>query len=545
MHTTEMKGNARPQGTCFPKANGKHAPGEGVCENWIGFGKKICVFFRAKKVPQVCGGLRCFLAEDEKLRFKERTVMKTLLMLACALSLVQCFGQGLLRTRGLRDGRAERAFRTMYPEGTNEFGRTYQQQSDFDRQQLDRRIAREKFEENYPGGKDEFGRSFDEQYEHVKTFDLDSFLGFKLGKAYAGDKTVKLAKPFRLFDSARLETTVMGRLYRIELKHETDGVSIMSLSNEWTKIESLLARTYKLPRPDGMFGSKVCWWTSSLGVVDVFENDVIKIRVDWSYMADSGRGNICIMVEKRGLREQDAKERADEIAKEIESKNKTLSVADNDGADMLTTVDGVVAQTRNDAENKTGTSLRLKSATSSRRMLGGLVPIRRNEEIESARAEAFPRYQKVLKEITGYEMGQRVFEELSSGFYDKAVKLEKPYRYFSSCEFSYVDGCICGIGLRFESNGMYSMKSLDAEALATRKDLSERFGFSGIMLEDPRRRGSPDRNGWLVEVYSTPENGGEINVRISDCIIDRQLNRQAEEKRERGKKDLPIFGVAK
>lgn len=147
--------------------------------------------------------------------------MRIALMLVAAVVAVSSFGQGLMPRRALgRPGASISAqeFKEKYPEGTNEFGRTFGQETNFRTQERTRTLWRARFLQENPSGKNRFQRSSDEEYEFEEAFDLDTFLGFELGKNIGETKTVKLAKPYRLFDLANLQTTAKGRLYKITLE---------------------------------------------------------------------------------------------------------------------------------------------------------------------------------------------------------------------------------------------------------------------------------------------------------------------------------------
>lgn len=165
------------------------------------------------------------------------------------------------------------------------------------------------------------------------------------------------------------------------------------------------------------------------------------------------------------------------------------------------------------------------------------------------------RWRAAFKKIVGFEMGQKIAQEMESG--SRSVKLEKPYRYFDTASFDYVDGCLYRASLEFQSNGKYALSSLDAEAKAVSADLARRFGVE--LSEGQGRRGllmrmrkgnksvgdffaSVNTNGWHLSVSTTMEGCGLIRVNLSDATLREELERNLDEKREAKKDVLPVFG---
>lgn len=156
-----------------------------------------------------------------------------------------------------------------------------------------------------------------------------------------------------------------------------------------------------------------------------------------------------------------------------------------------------------------------------------------------------PKYRAAFKALTGYEMGQKVGEELLDRECLKNVKLEKPYRYFTDCELQCYDGCLYGVSMFFRSNWKYSRKSLEAEAEAVRKDLAGRFG---VEVDSIGKRVLPSRlcrrgtgssgSGWRLAA-SAGEDG--IWLSISDEVLAKELRMRLEEKREAQREVLPVF----
>lgn len=156
------------------------------------------------------------------------------------------------------------------------------------------------------------------------------------------------------------------------------------------------------------------------------------------------------------------------------------------------------------------------------------------------RMALLPKYRAAFKALTGYEMGQKIDEEVLGRERErKNVKLAKPYRYFTDCTLEVCDGCLYGVSMSFGSDGKYSRKSLEAEAEAVRKDLAGRFGVEEEekILEwvGPGLR----RAGWRLRAFVNGERG--IWLSISDYVLEGELRTRLKEKREAQKEVLPVF----
>lgn len=165
----------------------------------------------------------------------------------------------------------------------------------------------------------------------------------------------------------------------------------------------------------------------------------------------------------------------------------------------------------------------------------------RDERME--RMVLLPKYRAAFKALTGYEMGQKIDEEVLGRERErKNVKLAKPYRYFTDCTLEVCDGCLYGVSMYFGSDGKYSRKSLEAEAEAVRKDLAGRFGVEEeekiLEWADPGLR----RAGWSLRALVNGERG--IWLSISDDVLAGELRTRLKEKREAQKEALPVFEEA-
>lgn len=171
--------------------------------------------------------------------------------------------------------------------------------------------------------------------------------------------------------------------------------------------------------------------------------------------------------------------------------------------------------------------------------------------LRDERMVLLPKYRAAFKALTGYEMGQKIDEEMLGREREwKSVKLAKPYRYFTDCTLEVCDGCLYGVSMSFRSDGKYSWKSLEAEAEAVRKDLAGRFGMEEEEILERTspvlRRAGLRRAGWRLAVSVGIE--GAIWLSISDDVLAGELRTRLKEKREAQreaqKEALPVFEEA-
>lgn len=171
--------------------------------------------------------------------------------------------------------------------------------------------------------------------------------------------------------------------------------------------------------------------------------------------------------------------------------------------------------------------------------------------LQDERMVLLPKYRAAFKALTGYEMGQKIGEEMLGREREwKSVKLAKPYRYFTDCTLEVCDGCLYGVSMSFGLDGKYSRKSLEAEAEAVRKDLAGRFGMEEEEILERTspvlRRAGLRRAGWRLAVSVGIEGG--IWLSISDDVLAGELRTRLEEKREAQreaqKEALPVFEEA-
>lgn len=232
--------------------------------------------------------------------------MKTTMLIVMSLMVVEVFGQGLPRP-GLLGGslRARRIQRSQ-------------------------EASEQLFRERYPTGTNEFNRTFEQQSEYEKSFELNDFLGFGLGSKHEGRTEVKLARPFRGMVDVGLGLTVKGRIARVSVSRETVDISNASLSNEVDKIASLLSRHYKVS-----FSGNRPGWYGGTNEDKWFFNEHIVLRVSKRYDAQRGTGEVWVMAEKRSLFKDDEEAMAAEKAREIEKKCKKYDIPADEGEELL------------------------------------------------------------------------------------------------------------------------------------------------------------------------------------------------------------------
>lgn len=226
--------------------------------------------------------------------------MKRLIMILTVGMAVACFGQGLLR-RPFLDKEAE--FLRKHPSGTNEFGRTYSQQS-----------------------------------EYEKGFELKSFLGYEFGQSYTNvtsgrDVKIVLRKPFRAFTEGTLCHGEIGWLYAVELRINLVDVTRESLSNEVDRISQLMEKTYGITYGIEMrrgLGPTFSKWFSSSNTY---------ISVNYSYNKWGGTGRLEMTVINKRIKELGEKRAEEEREKRLREKSKRFEVAEDEGADLLSSAE--------------------------------------------------------------------------------------------------------------------------------------------------------------------------------------------------------------
>lgn len=226
--------------------------------------------------------------------------MKQLIMILTVGMAVACFGQVLLRrpsARILLDESAE--FLKKHPSGTNEFKRTYSQQS-----------------------------------EYEKGFELKSFLGYEFGQSYTNATSgrwvkIVLQKPFRAFTEGTLGHGEMGWLYEVELRTNLVDVTRESLSNEVDRIAVLLEKTYGIEMRLGRGSINYRY----------FSSPNTRIGVACDYDKWDGSGKLRMTVTNDRIRKLGEKRVEEEREKRLREKSKKFEVAEDEGADLLSSTE--------------------------------------------------------------------------------------------------------------------------------------------------------------------------------------------------------------
>ena len=223
--------------------------------------------------------------------------MKQLIMILTVGMAITCFGQGLFRRPlGMRlPPDKESEFLKKHPSGTNEFKRTYSQQS-----------------------------------EYEKGFELKSFLGYEFGQSYTNvtsgrDVKIVLRKPFRAFTEGTLCHGELGWLYKVGLSTNLVDVTKESLSNEVDRISLLLEKTYGIEMRRGVGSTFSKWFSSPNAYIDVSCN----------YDKWDGSGSLRMTITNVRIRELGEKRVEEEHEKRLREKSKKFEVAENEGADLL------------------------------------------------------------------------------------------------------------------------------------------------------------------------------------------------------------------
>lgn len=215
--------------------------------------------------------------------------MKRLIMILTVVMVATCFGQGL--------SSYEAEFLRKHPSGTNEFGRTYSQQS-----------------------------------EYEKGFGLKSFLGYEFGQSYTNATSgryvkIVLQKPFRAFTEGRLCHGEFAGLYEVALSTNIVNVTRESLRNEVDRIAVLLEKTYEIEMRLGRGGSRY------------FSASDTHIRVSCNYDKRKGVGELNMAVENNRIRNCGEKRAEEEREKRLREKSKKFEVAEDEGANLLSSTE--------------------------------------------------------------------------------------------------------------------------------------------------------------------------------------------------------------
>ena len=142
--------------------------------------------------------------------------------------------------------------------------------------------------------------------------------------------------------------------------------------------------------------------------------------------------------------------------------------------------------------------------------------------------------QAQMKELFGYEMGERVADVKERG--RRVVPMKKPYRCFSKLCLGYIEGVLFEMYLGSDDAGKNTDKSLEKEIQAVRKDFEKRFnirfGESTVVT----------KSHWWFRIEQ--EDGGVYVGIMKENLCD-SLNEQEEERKrlERQKALFRIFNT--
>lgn len=204
---------------------------------------------------------------------------------------------------------------------TNEFGRTFAEQREYDA-----------FLSKNPSGKNRFGRTFEEDKAFTSSITIPTFLGFTFGENLTGEKTQILEKPFRMFSEVSLTGSALNRIVGINMTQKTKDLSKMSISNETSNLIGLLENEYKVAFDIGDWDSN---WVGVEGFSAKFKNTNVAITVSCSYSKRTGEGDLSLEVLNTAMSKFDKEEKERRELKAVEGRQKSVVLDRNEGADMI------------------------------------------------------------------------------------------------------------------------------------------------------------------------------------------------------------------
>lgn len=298
----------------------------------------------------------------------------------------------------------EYKFMQSNPTGTNEFGRTWKVQCEY-----------EKFMKENPDGKNKFGKTFDEQRNYEAEFDIKSFLGFEFGEHcskymstckvgsegdYCMSYPVRLDRQFRLFERVLLESTQKRRLAAISFAQDVNDVSYECLSNEVDKLVALFEKQYKVELKqckDRLYSFQ-------------FKNEHVDIDICLYWIREKCSGGINLKIRKEHIfssdKEQHIKDKEQRI-KEKENASKSFDIPAEDGLDLMN------ATTPNIATNTTQ-NIRGGSLGARRRLRQAQAEVEK-AQCEAEREEKRKKLEAIQEELKRYREAKAV-EKASAEF---------------------------------------------------------------------------------------------------------------------------------
>ena len=148
------------------------------------------------------------------------------------------------------------------------------------------------------------------------------------------------------------------------------------------------------------------------------------------------------------------------------------------------------------------------------------------------KAEYDAKCQAQVKELFGYEMGERVSDVKERSYRD--VPMKKPYRYFTTLRLWFIEGVLWKMNFCFDGDGKYTDKSLEEELQTVKKDFEKRFDVKFGRWREAIKAQSQ----WTFFVEH--DRGGVYAGVMRKDLCD-SLNEQEKERLEVQKATLPAF----
>ena len=149
------------------------------------------------------------------------------------------------------------------------------------------------------------------------------------------------------------------------------------------------------------------------------------------------------------------------------------------------------------------------------------------------KAEYDAKCQAQVKELFGYEMGERVSDVKERSYRD--VPMKKPYRYFTTLRLWFIEGVLWKMNFCFDGDGKYTDKSLEEEMQAVRKDFEKRFDVRFGGMEEATK------SQWTFFVWQGDGRNGSVYAGVMRMDLCDSLNEQEKERLEARKATLPAF----
>ena len=376
--------------------------------------------------------------------------MKRLIMILTAGMAVACFGQGLLSRRMARSslvGEAE--FLKKYPSGTNEFGRTYSQQS-----------------------------------EYEKGFELKSFLGYEFGQSYTNASSgryvkIVLRKPFRAFTEGTLCHGEFGWLYEVGLSTNLVNVARESLSNEVDRISLLLEKTYGIEMRRGRGPT----------FIKYFYSPNTRILVSCDYDKWDGSGKLRMTITNERIRELGEKRAEEEREKRLREKSKRFEVAEDEGSDLLRSSE-IVKHSAVEVKTQQGSGL--EPSTSRPALLGGSLRARRLQRQqeaenpaarEAAAKDRVERARKRVEKLNSVKDKVAQLSEDAKALYEEDVRNASSDLTWATNELKKIEDALTPEALAKYEKEQKEKKEREERKEKAQKEYFEMLKSSGALTE--------------------------------------------------------------